>query len=253
MKIKPLTPTTIHVAPFLVWIGAIFLPEILGTVVDGFYLFPAYLYAFKSIVCGLFLWAYKPWQYYERGTSTDILLGLALGLAVAVLWILPETPLMRDLFPTLYHQYHVWGIMMPGALPSYYDPTIAPILPVGHPSWVFSPEHCGWALTLLKLAGSALTIAIIEEYFFRGFLYRWLQNPSFLKVKLGNLDWYAFTITVLCFGMEHDRWIGGMLAGIAYGALAIKTGRLRASIVAHCVTNLLLGIYVILTRQYGFW
>ncbi len=245
-----------HVVPFLVWVAAIFLPDFLDKLAPMPFAMPAYLYGGKSLICGALLLYYKPWRLYRAGHTSwgvDLIVGCGVGLAVTILWVLPETSLMQRLFPAAYHQYHLWGIMMPGGLPSYYDPQFAPALPPGHASWAFAPAFCGWGWTLLKLFGSAVVIATIEEYFFRGFLYRWFQDVRFLQVRLDGLDWRAFLLTMLCFGFEHDRWIGGLIAGFAYGMLAVKTGSLRSAIIAHCITNLLLGIYVIVTRQYGFW
>lgn len=251
-----------HIAPFLVWVGLIFLPDVLtwcGDVLNVSplkelpYLFPTWTYAAKSVLCAALLIYFKPWRVYPAGTMRDVVLGVGIGFAVAVVWILPETGWATQLFPRLQYHYNLWCILMPGQLPGYYDPAIAPALPTGHTSWVFAPQQCGWALTIAKLLGSSFVIAVIEEYFFRGFLYRWLQSNDFTRVSLKTLDVKPFVLTVVCFGLEHDRWVGGMLAGLAYGALVLRTGALRASIVAHVTTNFLLSLYVIESGQYGFW
>jgi len=39
----------------------------------------------------------------------------------------------------------------------------------------------------------------------------------------------------LAFGLVHDRWVAASLAGIAYGAVAVRRGSLGAAIVAHAV------------------
>ena len=44
----------------------------------------------------------------------------------------------------------------------------------------------------------------------------------------------------------------GAMAGAFYGLVAIRQG-VGAAVVAHVVTNLLLGLYVIHTGQWGFW
>ena len=42
-------------------------------------------------------------------------------------------------------------------------------------------------------------------------------------------------------------------AGLAYGALAMRTNRLGESIVAHGVTNALLAVYVLSFDQWQLW
>jgi CAAX prenyl protease-like protein len=100
----------------------------------------------------------------------------------------------------------------------------------------FDPEVCGWPLTLVSLVGSAFVIAVAEELFFR----RWL------------MDFAGFWWMVALFAIEHDRWAVGALAGAAYGLLAMKKG-LAAAIVAHIVTNLVLGLWVVFRGYWQFW
>jgi len=242
-----------HVVPFAVWVGVILLLQVLETVTD----FPRWAYpwcyALKSVACGgLFVWL-KPWRVYPALRAVHLPLALGLGTAVAVVWILPEAPWVGRLAPGFQMFYHRWLILMPGTLPSYFAPDLYPALPPGHPSLAFAPEEAGWFLTLMKLAGSACVIAVIEEFFFRGFFYRWLRQGSFWKMPLTAFDAQAFWTVVAVFGLEHDRWFAGVLAGAAYGWLTVRTGDVWAAAVAHGVTNFVLGVYVIASRQYGFW
>lgn len=242
-----------HVAPFALWVGMIFLLQALGE----FGLCPRWLYpwsyAVKSAACAaLFLWL-RPWRGYDVLRARHLPLALAVGAAVAVAWILPESPWLGRVAPGAQAFYNRWLIMMPGTFPDYYVPSLFPALPPGHPSLAYSPEEAGWTLALLKLAGSAGVIAVVEEFFFRGFFYRWLRAGSFWKVPLGVFDAQAFWTTAAVFGLEHDRWFAGALAGVAYGWLAVRTDGVWAPAVAHATTNLLLGVYVLASRQYGFW
>ena len=91
-------------------------------------------------------------------------------------------------------------------------------------------------LKLVRLVGSAFVISVAEELFFRRFLMRFA----------------GFWWMVLLFAVEHDRWLAGAFAGLLYGWLALRKGLLSA-IVAHVVTNLALGIYVLETKNWQFW
>ncbi len=247
------TLTTGHVAPFAVWVGVIFLLQVLeGAGVCPRALIP-WSYAVKTVVCaGLFI-GFRPWRVYPALRPANLPLALAVGAAVAAVWILPETPWAGRRAPGLQEAYHRWLIMMPGSLPDYYVPGLFPELPPGHASLAYSPAEAGWALTAVKLVGSAGVIAVIEEFFFRGFFYRWLRQGAFWRVPLTVFDAQAFWTVAAVFGLEHDRWFAGLLAGAAYGWLAVRTGDVWAAAVAHGLTNLLLGVYVVASGQYGFW
>ena len=99
-----------------------------------------------------------------------------------------------------------------------------------------SAPDSGAALLAFRLVGSAFVISVAEELFFR----RWL------------LRFAGFWWMVALFAVEHDRWLVGALAGVAYGLLATRRG-LGTAAVAHIVTNLVLGVWVLATGQFLFW
>ena len=118
----------------------------------------------------------------------------------------------------------------------------------------YAPEVCGWPLAFAKVLGSAFVIAGIEEFFWRGFLYRWLLNRNFLSVGLGVFQPAMFFACAFAFGLEHgNRWLVGSIAGVVYGLVMIRTRDIWAAAVAHMVTNLLLGLYVLAMGAYAFW
>jgi len=237
-----------HIAPFLLWIGVIFLlPGLERLGLGGQCIYP-WSYAIKSVVCAaLFIWL-KPWRVYSALKPSNILPALVIGLGVAVLWIAPEMGAFGRSFAAGQDFYHCWLIAPPGAFPVYY-----PSLPPGHSSWSYAPQQAGWLLTIMKLIGSSCVIAVLEEFFFRGFLYRWQSRSLFWLQPLTEFDLRPFLITVLVFGVEHDRWFMGMVAGAAYGLFVIWRGDIWAAALAHGVTNFVLGIYVVFTGQYGLW
>lgn len=164
------------------------------------------------------------------GIASRAAAGLLGGLLVCALWIAPE-----------YSQWYRTWLEMPIGVPP----------PAPGPS-PYEPSVCGWPLTLAKLAGSAFVIAPVEEVFFRSFLYRRLQARDFRAVPLSRFDLSAFLWTVFLFTLEHDRPVVAALAGAAYGLLAVRSG-LGAAIAAHVVTNLALGLHVIIRGEWWFW
>jgi membrane protease YdiL (CAAX protease family) len=48
-------------------------------------------------------------------------------------------------------------------------------------------------------------------------------------------------------------WLPAMLAGWAYGAIGIRTGRIADAVVAHATTNALLAAAVLLFDQWQLW
>lgn len=219
-----------HVAPFAAWILIL---SIMGE--------PAgWKYAVRTVcVLALFL-VLRPWRWYPRLQVRHLPAAFGLGLAIFVVWVAGESRLSGSL-PGLQEAYLRWGTMPPWAVPQW---------PATEP---YSPAVAGWPLTLIRIAGSAFVIAIIEEFFWRGFLYRWLANPSFLEEDLLRPRWSIFIIVAIAFGLEHTRWLVGIVAGLGYGWFYLRTRDVWAVAIAHMITNLVLGVYVVITGRYAFW
>jgi uncharacterized protein len=105
----------------------------------------------------------------------------------------------------------------------------------------------------VRLLGSSLVVPPIEEIFYRSFLYRYLIKSDFLKIPLGRLEWAAFLISAVVFGIGHYEWLPGILCAFAYQGLVLRKKRLGDAISAHAITNFLLGLWVIYRKAYYFW
>lgn len=248
-----------HVAPFVIWIAfiiALQVPESLGFALPP--LWHPVAYAAKSAICAALLLWLKPWRCH-RGAwrparrAADIATGILAGLFVAAFWMIPELPQVFARFPGAAIFYRKWLVMPLGGFPEYFAPQIFPSLPENCAALAYSPSRAGWFLAIARLAGSSFVIAAAEEFFFRGFLYRWIRNRNWRDVPLKLYDAQSFWIVCALFALEHDRWLAGLLAGVVFGALTLRTGNLRAAICAHMTANFTIGAYVLASGQYGFW
>jgi CAAX prenyl protease-like protein len=104
-----------------------------------------------------------------------------------------------------------------------------------------------------RLAGLALVVPVMEELFWRSLVLRWIERHDFQSVAPREVGWRAFAITTALFALEHERWLAGALAGATYNWLYMRSGNLWVSIVAHMVTNGILGLWVLQTGNWEFW
>ena len=63
----------------------------------------------------------------------------------------------------------------------------------------------------------------------------------------------AFIVISLLFGLEHYQFVQGFLFGMAMQWLVINKNRLGDAIVAHAITNFLLGLWVVARHDWQFW
>jgi hypothetical protein len=104
-----------------------------------------------------------------------------------------------------------------------------------------------------RMVGAVLVVPVMEEIFWRSFALRFVLRSDFRSVPLGRFSWYAFILVSLLFGLEHHRWLAGIIAGLVYAGLLFRSRNLFVPILSHAVTNLLLGLYVLWTREWTFW
>jgi len=110
-----------------------------------------------------------------------------------------------------------------------------------------------WALIGVRLTGAAVVVPLMEELFWRSFMMRYLIHRDFRSVPIGAFTWFSFLAVAVLFGLEHHRVIEGIVAGLLYNLLLVRRKKLMAVIVAHSVTNLGLGVYVLATGNWVFW
>ena len=104
-----------------------------------------------------------------------------------------------------------------------------------------------------RLIGATLVVPLMEELFWRSFALRFAIKSNFKAVPLGQFSWFSFIFISILFGLEHERWLVGIIAGMVYSGTLYRRKNLFDPILSHAITNLLLGVYVLSTHQWSFW
>jgi CAAX prenyl protease-like protein len=114
-----------------------------------------------------------------------------------------------------------------------------------------------WALIGFRLAGAALVIPFVEELLFRSCIARLTVdlNKDLRAIPVGSFTWASLAITTVAFTVGHRpwEWLPSVLVGALYYWLVVWRKNILDCIVAHGVTNLALGIYVLTTEQWYWW
>ena len=178
------------------------------------------------VVSGSMVWFWR--QYSELGkgqglTLKEFALAAVVGWVVYVLWINLD---------------HPW--MMMGEATASFRP-------------VDAEGQLQWGLIAVRWIGAALMVPVMEELFWRSFLMRWVDNPDFEKVDARRATLKAVVLSTAVFTLAHTQWLAAIVAGLAYAWLYRRTGKLWAPIVAHAVTNGVLGVWVVFHGNWEFW
>lgn len=217
----------VRVAPFAVFMAVLALRG--WAPADDSWGFDArWLYALQAGAAAalLALW----WREYGElarqtlPSAREALLAVAAGLAVFVLWIHLDAP---------------WMTLDTAATEPF-----VPKTPDG---------ALDWPLIVLRIAGAALVVPVMEELFWRSFLMRWLQAPVFEAVPPGAVGLRAVVLSSFVFVLAHTLWLAAAVAALAYAWLYLRSGKLWLAVIAHGVTNGVLGVWVVATGQWQFW
>ncbi|MBL8212198.1 MAG: exosortase E/protease, VPEID-CTERM system [Bryobacterales bacterium] len=107
----------------------------------------------------------------------------------------------------------------------------------------------------VRVLAAVVTVPLAEELAFRGFGMRRMQGSAeFEQQPYRSAGWAAMLVPSLLFGVLHgSRWVEGMLAGLAFAAVARHRNRIGEAVGAHAVANALLAAYVLLWGGWEFW
>ncbi|MES2465111.1 MAG: CAAX prenyl protease-related protein [Armatimonadota bacterium] len=106
----------------------------------------------------------------------------------------------------------------------------------------------------LRFYGLVLMVPLMEEVFWRSFLLRFATDlDDFKRIPIGGYSVAAFCIVAGMFAASHSEWLVAFVCAAAYAYLLRVTRSIFACIVAHAVTNLALGIYILTTGDWKYW
>jgi exosortase E/protease (VPEID-CTERM system) len=106
---------------------------------------------------------------------------------------------------------------------------------------------------VFRVLGSVIAVPLAEELAFRGYLIHKLIAKDFENVPLGQFSWFSFVLTSVLFGLLHERWLAGTLAGMGYALALYHRRQIGDAVVAHMTTNALIAIFVLNQAKWSLW
>jgi uncharacterized protein len=212
-----------HVVPMFVFLSLLALSQLLsGSVVlrhAEFWIYPA-----QTILCGaLLLWFRRCYEFHRL---KNVVFTLLIGFGVFIIWIAPQ---------------------------QFFD---VPPRSVGFdPSLLSGNTANYWLSVALRFLRLVVVVPVMEEIFWRSFLLRFVIDEHFEQVPFGRFSWPSFALVTVAFTFSHSRpdWLAAFVCGALYNVVAYRSRSLASCVLAHAITNMLLGLWIMQTRQWGFW
>ena len=215
-----------HVLPMVLFLALLALCQLVTAHGHTFVLLHAefWVYPAQTILCGLLLLYFR--ECYAFHGLKNVGFTLLIAFAVFALWITPQQFL-----------------------------NFAPRTIGFDPSVLVSNAATYWSAIIFRFLRLVVVVPVMEEIFWRNFLLRFVIDEQFERVPFGKFSWPSFAIVTLAFTFSHSRpdWLAAFVAGALYNIVAYRTRSLGSCVLAHAVTNLLLGFWIVQTHQWGFW
>jgi CAAX prenyl protease-like protein len=96
-------------------------------------------------------------------------------------------------------------------------------------------------------------VPLAEELAFRGYLLRKLVSADFARVDFRHFMLLSFVVSSTLFGLLHQQWLAGVIAGMLFALAMYRRGALFDAIIAHATANAMLAAYVLTTHRWSLW
>ncbi|TDU70783.1 hypothetical protein EI77_02832 [Prosthecobacter fusiformis] len=202
-----------------------------------------WLYPVQTVLVGVMLVYFA--RHYRLAPWRGIGLGIVLGILGILFWIAPAW---------VYQRMQAAGISLPQWVSWFgmedrsvgFDPGVLSDWPV----W----QKAGIGMRFVRMV---IVVPLIEELFWRGFLMRYVAagDRDWKQVPFGEPSWKVYIIVTTLVMLAHNPsdYLGAFVWGSLVYFVAVRTRSLAACVVMHAVGNLVLGLYILQTRQWGFW
>jgi CAAX prenyl protease-like protein len=103
-----------------------------------------------------------------------------------------------------------------------------------------------YAFLAVRFLGLVLIVPVIEEFFLRGFLMRFVMHANWWAIPFGTVNATAIAAATAYGVLTHPaEFIAAAVWFLAITWLMVKKKSIWDCILAHALTNLVLGVYVV--------
>ncbi len=224
---EPEWPLWLPMAVFMaiIWVGSFFADSL------------PYAYLARTFIVGGLLIVI--WKHIPKITWTHLGLGVIVGVVGTVQWIGMELGLI---YLVGREGFKLGPLQLVSNIDKFYDYPAA-----------FADPNMLYAFLAVRLLGPVLVVPIVEELFWRNWLWRTIIAPADIRLaRVGEYDRNAFWLVPVAFAFVHVQFLTAIVWGLLIAWLLVRTKSLGACIVAHALTNLLLGLWVLATWKLNY-
>jgi CAAX prenyl protease-like protein len=186
--------------------------------------------------------------HYRRSFHFDVslkwaLFGIVFGAVGIGFWLLPTV------------LYDAWGLT--GKTEGVLKLLGVAERKEGFDPGLFQNPIAYWISLLLRFFRAVVVVALVEEIFWRGFLMRFIcdREGDYWKQPFGRHYWPSYLVVTGLFMAAHSPvdYAGALIYGSLTYVLCVWSKSLGTCVIMHATANLLMGIYIMISGNYGLW
>lgn len=238
--------TRAHVVPFAVFMAFLILLQLIGGLIEWKHpdapwwrQDPAqFVYPVQTLVALGVLVRY--WRFYQFDWSLKwALAGVVFGVAGIGFWLLPSA------------LHEAWGMTDQLKWLGFAERK------EGFDPGLFQNPVAYWGSLIFRFFRAVVVVALVEEIFWRGFLMRFVCDweGDYWKQPFGRAHWISYGVVTGMFMAAHAPvdYAAAFIFGSLTYLLCVWSKNLGACVIMHATANLLMGLYIMKTGNYGLW
>ena len=242
--------TRAHVVPFVAFMVFMILLQVVGGFIEWKHpdapwwrQDPAqFIYPLQTLVTlGLLVryWRDFTFDWSVKWGSVGVIFG-AVGIGF---WLLPTV--LYDAWGMTGKAEGLWKVLGFAQRKEGFDPGL------------FQQPVAYWASLGMRFFRAVVIVALVEEIFWRGFLMRFVCDweGDYWKQPFGRPQWISYGLVTGLFMAAHAPvdYAGAIIYGSLTYGLCVWSKSLGSCVIMHGTANLLMGIYIMQTGNYGLW
>ncbi len=122
---------------------------------------------------------------------------------------------------------------------------------------LFQHPVAWWTSLGFRFFRAVVVVSLVEEIFWRGFLMRFVCDweGDYWRQPFGRPHWLSYVIVTILFMVAHAPvdYAGAFIYGSLTYLLCVWSKSLGACVIMHATANLLMGLYIMSSGNYGLW
>lgn len=123
-----------------------------------------------------------------------------------------------------------------------------------NPFELYGEDSTRLAFLVARFSLLVVCVPIAEEFFLRGFFMRAVDSSDWEELSLGKMGWTGLAAGTVYGMLTHpSEFVAAAVWFSLVTVLMVRTGKFWNCVLAHAITNAMLGVYILRSGHWELW